>query len=31
VVLDEFEKAVVAEAEFFRRFAEAAKTGDATS
>jgi acetylornithine deacetylase/succinyl-diaminopimelate desuccinylase-like protein len=31
VVLDEFEKAVVAEAEFFRRFADAAKTGGATS
>ena len=30
VVLDEFEKAVIAEAEFFRRFADAAATGDAT-
>lgn len=29
VLLDEFEKAVVAEAEFFRRFADAAATGDA--
>jgi acetylornithine deacetylase/succinyl-diaminopimelate desuccinylase-like protein len=31
VMLDEFEKAVIAEAEFFRRFADAAETGDATS
>jgi acetylornithine deacetylase/succinyl-diaminopimelate desuccinylase-like protein len=31
VLLDEFEKAVVAEADFFRRFADKAETGDAAS